>query len=158
MPTWYVIAAAGDVVLIDRMTPEQKAVLDPNFVAFAEQARSLTAAQAAAAQEERHQVNRLMTTYFNEFDLLLTPTVACTAFPKAGPPPRRIDGRDVSPAGYLPFTPVFNLTGHPAASVPAGLAANGLPVGLQVVAPRFLDTLLLSVCAAYEKARPWAFP
>ncbi|MBE7520409.1 MAG: hypothetical protein HS107_14315 [Thermoflexaceae bacterium] len=53
--------------------------------------------------------------------------------------------------GYLPFTPPFNVTGHPAASLPAGLAADGLPVGLQVVAPRHADALLLAVSAAYER-------
>ena len=99
-----------------------------------------------------------MTGFFSEYDLLLTPTVACTAFPKEGPPPREIDGRSVTPAGYLPFTPAFNVTGHPAASLPAGLASNGLPVGLQVVAPRHHDQLLLSVSAAFEAACPWQFP
>lgn len=158
MATWYMIAAAGDVVLIDRLSPEQQAVLEPGFVNFANQARSLTAVQMSTALDERHVLNRQMTAYFNDYDLLLTPTVACTAFPKAGPPPREIDGQSVTAAGYLPFTPVFNVTGHPAASAPAGLAANGLPVGLQIVAPRFMDTLLLSVCAAFEKSRPWGFP
>ncbi|HXU24699.1 MAG TPA: amidase family protein [Tepidiformaceae bacterium] len=158
LPTWYTIAAAGDVVIVDRMTPEQRAVLEKGFVAFADQARSLTAAQMCTALDERHQLNRLMTGFFSEYDLLLTPTVACTAFPKEGPPPREIDGRSVTPAGYLPFTPAFNVTGHPAASLPAGLASNGLPVGLQVVAPRHNDQLLLSVSAAFEAACPWQFP
>ena len=158
MQTWYVLAAAGDVVLLDRLTAEQRALLEPGFVAFAEQARSLTAAQMCTALDERHQLNRTMTAYFDQFDLLLTPTVACTAFPKEGPPPKTIDGKPANPASYLPFTPPFNVTGHPAASVPAGLANDGLPVGLQIVAPRHADTFLLSACAVYEQARPWAFP
>jgi aspartyl-tRNA(Asn)/glutamyl-tRNA(Gln) amidotransferase subunit A len=158
MATWYTIAAAGDIVLIDRLTQEQQTLLEPGFVRFADQARTLLAVQMSNALDARHVLNRQMTAYFEDYDLLLSPTVACTAFPKAGPPPREIDGRSVTPAGYLPFTPPFNVTGHPAASAPAGLAANGLPVGLQIVAPRFKDTLLLSVCAAFEKARPWSFP
>lgn len=158
LPTWYTIAAAGDVVIVDRMTADQRSVLERGFVAFAEQARALTAAQLCTALDERHQLNRLMTNFFTQYELLLTPTVACTAFPKAGPPPAEIDGRAVSPAGYLPFTPAFNVTGHPAASLPAGLASNGLPVGLQVVAPRHHDELLLSVSAAFEAAAPWRFP
>jgi len=158
LPTWYTIAAAGDVVLLDRLTPQQREMLEHGFVAFAEQARALTAAQMCTALEERHQLNRTMTRFFEQYDLLLTPTVACTAFPKDGPPPTTIAGRPVSPAGYLPFTPPFNVTGHPAASIPAGLAADGLPVGLQIVAPRHMDQLVLSVSAAFEAAHPWAFP
>jgi len=158
MQTWYVLAAAGDVVLVDRLTPEQRALLEPGFVAFVEQARSLTAAQMCAALDERHQLNRRLTGYFEEFDLLLTPTVACTAFAKEGPPPKTIEGKAANPASYLPFTPPFNVTGHPAASVPSGLANDGLPVGLQIVAPRHADTFLLSVCSVYEQARPWSFP
>ena len=53
--------------------------------------------------------------------------------------------------------PALNAFVHPAASVPAGISASGLPIGLQIVAPRHLDTLLLSVSAAYEQARPWGF-
>ena len=158
MATWYTMAAAGDAALLDRLTPEQRSQFEPGFVAFADQARGLGAAQMYEALDARHLLNRTMTTFFSDYDLLLTPTVAVTAFPAGGPPPFVIDCKKVTAAGYLPFTPVFNVTGHPAASVPAGLAANGLPVGLQVVVPRHADTLLLSVCAAYEAARPWSFP
>jgi aspartyl-tRNA(Asn)/glutamyl-tRNA(Gln) amidotransferase subunit A len=158
MPTWYTLAAAGDLVLLDRLSDEQKAALEHGFVAFAERARSLTAAQMCTALEARHQLNRTMTQFFETYDLLLTPTVAVTAFPKAGPPPTEIEGKQVSPAAYLPFTPPFNVTGHPAASLPAGLANDGLPVGLQVVAPRYADQLVLSVSAAFEAAQPWSFP
>lgn len=158
MSTWYVIAAAGDLVLLDRMSAEQRASLEHGFVKFAEQARNLTAMQMCSALDARHQLNRTMTDFFQTYDLLLTPTVACTAFPAGGPPPAQIDGKPVTPAGYLPFTPAFNVTGHPAASLPAGLAANGLPVGLQVVAPRHADALLLSASAAFEAAQPWSFP
>ena len=127
-------------------------------MAFAEQARNLTAAQMCTALEARHQLNRKMTEFFETYDLLLTPTVAVTAFQKEGPPPRMIEGRQVTAAAYLPFTPPFNVTGHPAASLPAGLANDGLPVGLQVVAPRHADQLLLTVSAAFEAAQPWSFP
>lgn len=158
MPAWYTIAAPGDTRLIDHMTADERALLEPGFLAFAEQARGITGVQVAEALEQRHQLNRTMTTFFETYDLLLTPTVACTAFPKAGPPPREIDGQEVTAAGYLPFTPPFNVTGHPAASLPAGLASNGLPVGLQVVGPRHADALVLAVSAALEKARPWSWP
>ncbi|KAA0230777.1 amidase [bacterium] len=158
LPAWYTMAAPGDVKLIDAMTEEQRAELEKGFVLFAEQARAIMGVDIALALEARHQLNRKMTSFFETYDLLLTPTVACTAFPAEGPPPASIGGRQVGPAGYLPFTPPFNLTGHPAASLPAGLAADGLPVGLQVVAPRHADALLLAVSTAYEAANPWTWP
>ncbi len=158
MAAWYMMAAPGDVRLIDAMTEEQKAELEKGFVLFAEQARGIMGVDIANALEARHQLNRTMTAFFGKYDLLLTPTVACTAFPAEGPPPAEIGGKPVGAAGYLPFTPPFNMTGHPAASLPAGLAADGLPVGLQVVAPRHADALLLAVSAAYEAANPWRWP
>ncbi len=158
MPWWFGIAAAGDTYLVDEMTPEQRTGLEQGFVAFADLGRNVTAVDVARAQDMRHKINRKMTAFFEEFDLLLTPTTAATAFSIESGPPTSIGGREVGPAGFLPFTYPFNLTGHPAASLPAGFAPDSMPVGLQVVAPRFAEKLLLSVSAAYETARPFRFP
>ena len=54
------------------------------------------------------------------------------------------------------FTPTFNLTGHPAASVPCGFTADGVPVGLQIVGPRHADALVLQAAAGFEAIQPWA--
>ncbi len=158
LDAWMTIAAAGDTRMVDEMTPEQRAKLEPGFLRFAEVGRQFTAVDVARALEERHQANRAMTRFFAEFDLLLTPTTAATAFAAEGPPPMVIAGRKVGPAGFIPFTYPFNFLGLPAASLPAGLSSEGLPVGLQAVAPRFADTLLLRVSAAYEAASPWRYP
>jgi aspartyl-tRNA(Asn)/glutamyl-tRNA(Gln) amidotransferase subunit A len=53
------------------------------------------------------------------------------------------------------FTYPFNLSGHPAASVPAGLTKSGMPAGLQIVGPHHRDDLVLQMAWAYEQARPW---
>ena len=58
------------------------------------------------------------------------------------------------PLEITPFTYPFNMSGHPAASMPAGLA-GGLPVGLQVVGARHREDLVLQLCHAYEKVSPW---
>ena len=155
--TWYTLAATGDAAMLDTMTKEQRDLVQPGFIAFADQARAITGVQIAAAQQARHTLNRAMTAFFEQYDLLLTPTCAVLPFAKAGPPPSVVGGKQVTPGGVVPFTAPFNTTGHPAASLPAGMSREGLPVGLQVVAPRHQDTLLLSVSAAYEEARPWPF-
>jgi aspartyl-tRNA(Asn)/glutamyl-tRNA(Gln) amidotransferase subunit A len=154
MSAWYTLAAPGDARVVDSLTPEQRELLEPGFQAFAERARAITGVEMASAAEVRHQVNRGLTAFFEQYDLLCTPTLAITAFPKQGPMPSRSDGKSAMGAAL----PVFNLTGHPAASLPAGLAANGLPVGLQVVGPRWADRLVLAASAAYESARPWSWP
>ncbi|MEJ5222212.1 MAG: amidase family protein, partial [Tepidiforma sp.] len=158
MEAWMTIAAAGDTRLVDEMPAEQRAKLEPGFVRFAEVGRRFTAVDVARALEQRHQVNRQMTRFFARYDLLLTPTTAATAFAAEGPPPSVIGGKEVGPAGFIPFTYPFNFLGLPAASLPAGLAPDGLPVGLQAVAPRFADAFLLRVSAAYEAASPWRYP
>ena len=89
---------------------------------------------------------------FEQYDLLLTPTLPTEPFAPAGPIPREIEGE---PGNAIAFTYPFNFTGHPAASVPAGLTDNGLPCGLQIVAPRHRDDLVLRSSYAYEQARPF---
>jgi aspartyl-tRNA(Asn)/glutamyl-tRNA(Gln) amidotransferase subunit A len=92
---------------------------------------------------------------FERYDLLLTPTVACPAFPVGLDNPTEIAGKPVQPISWTPFTFPFNLTGQPAASVPCGFTKGGLPVGLQVVGRRFEDATVLRAAAAFERARPW---
>jgi aspartyl-tRNA(Asn)/glutamyl-tRNA(Gln) amidotransferase subunit A len=58
-------------------------------------------------------------------------------------------------ARWTPFSYPFNITGHPAASIPCGWSLAGLPVGLQVVGPRFADARVLQFCAAWERAFDW---
>ena len=91
-----------------------------------------------------------------EYDLLLTPTMSVPAF-EIGQHPRVIDGQSVDPRlGYMPYTPVFNLTGQPAASVPCGFTEDGMPIGLHIVGRRGDEATVLRASAAFEEARPWA--
>ena len=57
--------------------------------------------------------------------------------------------------GSVPFTAPFNISGMPAVSIPAGVGVEGLPVGLQVVARRHEEELVLACGAVAEKHRPW---
>jgi len=94
--------------------------------------------------------------FFEKYDLLLTPTIACPPFKVGLDNPSEIAGRPVVPYAWLPFTYPFNLTGQPAASVPCGFTGDGLPVGLQIVGRRFADVAVLQAAAAFERLRPWA--
>jgi amidase/aspartyl-tRNA(Asn)/glutamyl-tRNA(Gln) amidotransferase subunit A len=66
-----------------------------------------------------------------------------------------VNGEAVNPFLGWCLTYPFNFTGHPAVSLPAGLTDDGLPVGLQLVAPMFSDDALLAASAAFERVRPW---
>ena len=94
------------------------------------------------------------------FDLLLTPTTASLP-PMTG----EIDGRSATADlarwsaasyGYAPFTELFNATGQPAISVPLAQSPEGLPIGMQLIAPLGADALLLTVAAHLERELPWS--
>jgi len=116
----------------------------------------LTTADIGRCQRERLQLSEEVAAIFERYDLLLTPTMPTTAFGANGPMPAIIDGEPLTSAMHaLAFTYPFNLTGHPAATVRAGLSGDGLPIGLQLVADRGREDLLLQVARAYERVRPF---
>jgi aspartyl-tRNA(Asn)/glutamyl-tRNA(Gln) amidotransferase subunit A len=92
---------------------------------------------------------------FDEVDVVLTPTTAIPAFAAEGPPHAEIEGRTVEGAMTTPFTMLANLCWQPACSLPAGRTAAGLPVGLQVMARRHADEVVLRLSRLFEQARPW---
>ena len=97
-----------------------------------------------------------MADFFEHYDLLLTPTNAVPAFP-VGRRPREIDGQEVDTLwGPFPFTAPFNLTGQPAANLPCGFSAEGLPIGLQIIGRWGEETTVLRASALFEQTRPWA--
>lgn len=98
--------------------------------------------------------------FFEGWDLLLTrqmPVGAWSAEPGPVQGPTTIGGRP-TPTMFdrLAFTFLFNLTGQPAASVPCGFTAEGLPVGLQIVGRWHADATVLRAAACFEALQPWA--
>jgi aspartyl-tRNA(Asn)/glutamyl-tRNA(Gln) amidotransferase subunit A len=93
--------------------------------------------------------------FFRTYDLLLTPTIACTPFKQGVQGPETIEGKKASPFQWIAFTYQFNMTGQPAATVPAGFTNDGLPIGLQIVGRQLDDATVLKAAAAYEAAAPW---
>ncbi|MGH7356379.1 MAG: amidase [Candidatus Rokuibacteriota bacterium] len=136
--------------------PDAEPMLDPTLVKFIRRGGGVSARDYLRAQARVGGYWQEVRTFLERFDLLLTPTVAVAPFAADGPPPRTIDGEDVSVLGWMPFTYPFNLTGQPAASVPAGWTDDGLPVGLQIVGRRHADRTVLAASAAFESACPWA--
>ena len=84
---------------------------------------------------------------FDAVDVVLTPTTAVPAFAAEGPPP--------GGAMSTPFTMLANLCWNPATTVPCGFTADGLPVGLQIIAKRHRDDVALRLARISEQVTPW---
>jgi aspartyl-tRNA(Asn)/glutamyl-tRNA(Gln) amidotransferase subunit A len=129
--------------------------LDPGLREFTENGANISAVDYLNANQLRDDLCTSLARYFEDHDLLVTPTLAVPPF-AIGTRPDKIAGRNIHGMSWVAFTYPFNLSGNPAASVPCGFTSNGLPVGLQIVGPRGADALVLQASAAFEKARPWA--
>jgi aspartyl-tRNA(Asn)/glutamyl-tRNA(Gln) amidotransferase subunit A len=110
--------------------------------------------QLARAVERRQQNNAILAEVFRDVDVILTPTTGTTAFPAEGPMPTEIEGRPIK-AMHSIYTYPFNVSGHPACSVPCGFDADGLPVALQIIGRRHEDHIVMQIARAFERARPW---
>jgi Asp-tRNA(Asn)/Glu-tRNA(Gln) amidotransferase A subunit family amidase len=135
--------------------PAREADMDASLVRFIRRGGAVTAREYLAATSKVNAYWQEVVTFLARFDLLLTPTTAVPPFPLGAGVPREIAGREVSRLGWMPFTYPFNLTGQPAASVPAGWTDEGVPVGLQIVGRRHADRTVLAAAAAFEAACPW---
>ena len=132
--------------------------LTPLNRGLAEIARSTSSADFALASLELQAVARRIVSFWNDHDILLTPTLAL--------PPVPIGWQEEGVTGALeqlrkntvftPFTAIANLTGLPAMSVPLHRNGNGLPIGVQAIGPPAGDALLIRLAAQLEEARPWS--
>ena len=102
----------------------------------------------------RYDFRERMRLLFERYDLLLSPTLPCAAFDVGRDTPPGQDARNI--VSWVYYTYPFNLTGQPAASIPAGFSGAGLPVGLQMVAGINREVDILRAAAAFEEAAPWA--
>ncbi|MEW6638107.1 MAG: amidase family protein [Actinomycetota bacterium] len=129
----------------EKMSPHLREVLEVDW-----KAEDITNAVMT-----RKAVYNKMWRFMRDYDLLLTPTLAVPPFETGIQGPEVIDGREVEPFYWLSFTLPINMTGQPAATVPAGFTEGGLPVGMQIVGRHLDDALVLKASAAFEAARPW---
>ena len=118
--------------------------------------KRVTGAEYARALRYLEQLQYQVGVLMDEYDLLLTPTMAVPAFP-LGQRPATIAGRQVdADRAFNPFSLVFNMTQQPAASIPCGFSSDGLPIGLQIAGRRREEVTVLQASAAFEQVRPWA--
>ncbi len=144
---------AGAAKSIEHLDQDARAGMDPALVAVAEQGARATAVEYLTAMAVRNELGTLMGAFHSRYDLLLTPTLPIPAFEAgvevpAGWPRERW-------TSWTPFTYPFNMTQQPAASVPCGFTADGLPVGLQIVGPRHADAAVLAAADAYQQVTDW---
>ena len=123
------------------------------------EAEAMSALELMAAFDAQNRLSRAVGAFFTSYDLLVTPTLGQLPAPHGT---LRYDDPTHTPTSwqrtlldYGPFTAVFNISGQPAISLPLAVSANGIPIGVQVVARYGREDLLLRVAAQLEVALPW---
>jgi len=148
------VAAAVDVRLATLGRDLTDDDLEPFTHVLYQQGRSMSGTAIIGALQELERAARAVAPFFDAYDLLLTPTLSIRV-PELGWADTTRPETMVHASAFSAFTGVFNVTGHPAMSVPAGTDGNGLPVGAQFVAANGAESTLLRVAAAIEAAAPW---
>jgi amidase len=97
-----------------------------------------------------------ITAMWEEFDVLVTPTLAKTAIAAEGGYGKSAAAAIDIAGRFAPFTPIFNITGQPAISIPAGVGTDGLPLAVQLVGRVGAEDTLYSLAGQIEAAAPWA--
>jgi amidase/aspartyl-tRNA(Asn)/glutamyl-tRNA(Gln) amidotransferase subunit A len=135
----------------DDLPAEYRSYVEANYRA--------SAVEVLRDQQMRTGVYDAIQGVFGNYDLLLTPTLACLPVPNADDGntagPTHINGVEVNPLIGWCMTYPINYSGHPAVSVPAGMAEGDLPVGLQIIGRRYDDPGVIAAAAALEQLRPW---
>jgi aspartyl-tRNA(Asn)/glutamyl-tRNA(Gln) amidotransferase subunit A len=137
--------------------PERRGDVSPGLVRLVDQAEGRGSRAVGMALDARSALVLELERRLAGYDLLLCPTLPCTAFALGADQPDVVAGRPFDDLGWTQFCYPFNLTGQPAASIPCGFA-DGLPVGLQIVGRRLDDALVLRAAAAYEREHPFRLP
>ena len=157
LATFETLWVGGRGIAYGKSLVNQMDQLDPGFAELIRRSADYDLAGYLTAVQQRAAFANQVHGLFGEFDLLVMPTMPILPFPADSVAPQGYVGHDgaVPWARWTPFTYPFNITGNPAASMPCGFSPDGLPIGLQVVGPRFADADVLQFCAAFEALAPW---
>ena len=150
------IWGAGTARLLASLPADRLGECDPGLVAASPKPGEISAVDYLLADAERTELGRRLGEFFQGYDLLVLPTQPVPALP---------NGRDLNdPAterhwiDWSPFSYPFNMARLPAATVPCGLTRGGLPIGLQIVGPRYTDHRVLRAARAFEATQPLRRP
>ena len=131
----------------------------PEYLRWIDVGYRMSALDFFRDQEIRTEIYDAIQGVLNRYDLLITPTLACLPVDNADDGntkgPTAINGEEVDPLIGWCLTYFINFSGHPAASIPAGLSDDGLPVGMQIIGRRYADADMLAASAVFERLRPW---
>jgi aspartyl-tRNA(Asn)/glutamyl-tRNA(Gln) amidotransferase subunit A len=152
---WSVFFFGTAAASLEKKLPAQGDLLDPGLRRVADAGLKLRGVDFANALAARHEFWEQVRRTYERFDLVLSPTLAVPPFAVGQDDADPLDGERLGPLQWTRFTYPFNLTGQPAASVPAGWTKSGLPVGLQIVGDRHADLLVLQAARAWEQVQPW---
>ena len=130
--------------------------MDPGLVACIQASNNVSVAEYQTARERKMSYIADIHRWFEGWDFLLTPAVSVAAFPAEKLMPDHWPHHEWDWVSWAEFSYPFNMSWNPAASVPCGFTADGLPVGLQIVGKRFDDLGVLQASAAFEAIQPWA--
>jgi len=153
---WGMVGAFEMLGELSHLLPDRENDFGRAFITGVKTGTKMNAETWGRIRHRRAELNRWCASIFEQYDLLLTPTVPYDPPPARGPFPSETEGRTQPPVGVASFTIPFNLSWHPAATVRAGFSSANLPVGLQIVGPRHRDDLVLQAAFAFERERPWA--
>ncbi|MEW2042754.1 amidase, partial [Streptomyces sp. NPDC005534] len=141
---------SGAARVTQQLGPDRRALLDPGLREICGRGARYSALEYLAATDVRMALGRRMGLFHTTYDVLVTPTLPSTAFAAGVEVPAHSGLRRWT--GWTPFTYPFNLTQQPAATVPVGVDGDGLPAGLQIVAARHRDDLVLRTAHALYEA------
>jgi Asp-tRNA(Asn)/Glu-tRNA(Gln) amidotransferase A subunit family amidase len=152
------VAADLDTVAAKRGRAIAEDEIEPITWASYQRGRAISGAAYLQALRTAHALGRTVAGFFQGYDILICSTLGSPAIPVGhlrGDPPD-MEGYTRRLFDFMPNTQPFNVTGQPAASVPLGTSAGGLPIGVQFVASQGEDGLLFSLAGQLERAAPWA--
>jgi amidase len=139
--------------------PLDRSKLEPLTAQMAEIADAQSGTELLIAMDYLRRMSRRILAFWTDHHVLVTPTLAKPPIeigalrPAEGEPPIQML---INSGAWVPFTPVFNVTGQPGVSLPLHQSADGLPIGVQFVGPPAGEEMLISLAAQVEQARPWA--
>jgi aspartyl-tRNA(Asn)/glutamyl-tRNA(Gln) amidotransferase subunit A len=150
LPIYKTLFTAGIHSALKALSPSDRQQIGEQLQGLLEAGAKVTLQQYLDAQQARRELALTLHRFHEVYDLLVTPTVAVTAFEAERLMPDSFDTYN-EPRAWVPFSYPFNLTQQPAISIPCGFTPEGLPVGLQIVGPRFSDEKVLRLAWAVEQ-------